>query len=152
MKRRSRRNYLPLTARYSYSKDYIQCSGLPAAQQAHWPCPFPRLIHSRVQSPWGQVLRLRSRRLLSDQGVSWISRRQECWPSVFLAARYVLVRLHTYKCDLRKGGVVWHTSLLPRPKPLITGPDNRMGNGAIGPASGPATGSRGLSGLIAKTL
>lgn len=41
-----------------------------------------------------------------------------------------------------------HTSLLPRPNPLITGPDKRIGNGASGPASGPATGSRGLSVLI----
>jgi hypothetical protein len=36
------------------------------------------------------------------------------------------------------------TSLLPRPNPLITGPDNRTGKGGSGPASGPATGSRGL--------
>lgn len=37
------------------------------------------------------------------------------------------------------------TSLLPRPNPLITGPDKRMGYGASGPSSGPATVSRGLS-------
>jgi len=30
----------------------------------------------------------------------------------------------------------------------MTGPDNRTGNGDSGPESGPATGSRGLSGLI----
>lgn len=41
-----------------------------------------------------------------------------------------------------------NTSLLPLPNPLITGPDNRMGYGCSGPASGPATGSRGPSGRI----
>jgi hypothetical protein len=40
------------------------------------------------------------------------------------------------------------TSLLPRPKPLMTGPERRMGYGGSGPASGPATGSRGPSGRI----
>ena len=35
-----------------------------------------------------------------------------------------------------------HTSLLPRPKPLITGPRRRSGYGACG-VSGPAIGSRG---------
>ena len=40
------------------------------------------------------------------------------------------------------------TSLLPLPKPLITGPDSLIGNGDSGPESGPATGSRGPSGRI----
>ena len=40
------------------------------------------------------------------------------------------------------------TSLLPLPKPLITDPDNLMGNGDSGPPSGPATGSRVPSGRI----
>ena len=35
------------------------------------------------------------------------------------------------------------TSLLPRPKPLITGPLKRSGNGASGPESGPTIGSLG---------
>ena len=35
------------------------------------------------------------------------------------------------------------TSLLPRPKPLITGPLSLIGNGDSGPLSGPASGSRG---------
>lgn len=35
------------------------------------------------------------------------------------------------------------TSLLPLPKPLITGPESFIGNGDLGPDSGPATGSRG---------
>lgn len=41
-----------------------------------------------------------------------------------------------------------HTSLLPRPNPLITLPSSRRGNGASGPLSGPAVGSRGPSGLM----
>src|SRR2546423_9187347 len=40
------------------------------------------------------------------------------------------------------------TSLLPRPNPLITGPDSLIGKGGSGPESGPATGSRGPSGRI----
>jgi len=44
------------------------------------------------------------------------------------------------------------TSLLPLPNPLMTGPDSRIGNGGSGPLSGPATGSRGLSGLILISL
>lgn len=36
------------------------------------------------------------------------------------------------------------TSLLPRPNPLITGPERRMGNGVSGPESGPETGGRGV--------
>lgn len=40
------------------------------------------------------------------------------------------------------------TSLLPLPKPLMTGPDSLIGNGGSGPPSGPATGSRGPSGRI----
>ena len=40
------------------------------------------------------------------------------------------------------------TSLLPRPNPLITGPDRRMGYGDDGPESGPVTGSRGVSGRM----
>lgn len=39
-----------------------------------------------------------------------------------------------------------HTSLLPLPNPLITGPSRRIGKGGSGPLSGPATGSRGVSG------
>lgn len=42
------------------------------------------------------------------------------------------------------------TSLLPRPNPLITGPDRRTGYGGSGPLSGPATGSRGPSGRMAR--
>lgn len=38
-----------------------------------------------------------------------------------------------------------HTSLLPRPKPFMTGPRSFSGNGACG-VSGPAIGSRGPSG------
>lgn len=41
-----------------------------------------------------------------------------------------------------------HTSLLPLPNPLITLPSSRRGNGASGPLSGPAVGSRGPSGLM----
>jgi hypothetical protein len=40
------------------------------------------------------------------------------------------------------------TSLLPRPNPLMTGPESLIGNGGSGPESGPATGSRGPSGRI----
>jgi hypothetical protein len=43
-----------------------------------------------------------------------------------------------------------HTSLLPRPKPLMTGPESLIGKGATGPESGPATGSRGPSGRIVR--
>lgn len=39
------------------------------------------------------------------------------------------------------------TSLLPRPNPLITGPDSLMGKGGSG-ESGPATGSRGLDMIL----
>jgi hypothetical protein len=42
----------------------------------------------------------------------------------------------------------WLTSLLPLPKPLITGPESLIGNGASGPESGPANGSRAPSGRI----
>ncbi len=38
------------------------------------------------------------------------------------------------------------TSLLPLPKPLITLPSNRSGNGDSGPLSGPTTVGRGPSG------
>ena len=41
-----------------------------------------------------------------------------------------------------------HTSLLPLPNPLITLPSSLRGNGASGPLSGPAVGSRGPSGLM----
>jgi hypothetical protein len=41
-----------------------------------------------------------------------------------------------------------HTSLLPRPNPLITLPSSLSGNGFSGPSSGPAVGSRGPSGLM----
>ena len=41
-----------------------------------------------------------------------------------------------------------YTSLLPLPKPLTTLPFNFSGKGGSGPASGPATGSRGLSGRM----
>jgi hypothetical protein len=41
-----------------------------------------------------------------------------------------------------------HTSLLPRPNPLITLPSSLSGNGFSGPLSGPAVGSRGPSGLM----
>lgn len=34
------------------------------------------------------------------------------------------------------------TSLLPRPNPLITGPEIRMGKGGSGPESGPTTSGR----------
>ena len=52
------------------------------------------------------------------------------------------------KGDLLKEMNVFLTSLLPLPNPLMTGPDNLMGNGGSGPAFGPATGSRGPSGRI----
>lgn len=42
-----------------------------------------------------------------------------------------------------------YTSLLPLPKPLMTFPSSRRGKGGAGPASGPATRSRGPSGLMA---
>ena len=38
------------------------------------------------------------------------------------------------------------TSLLPLPKPLTTGPDNRIGKGGEGPVDGPATGERARGG------
>ncbi|KAG5289358.1 hypothetical protein I7I48_08670 [Histoplasma ohiense] len=40
------------------------------------------------------------------------------------------------------------SSLLPLPKPLMTGPESLMGYGGAGPESGPATGSRGPPGRI----
>ena len=43
------------------------------------------------------------------------------------------------------------TSLLPLPKPLITGPRSLIGNGGSGPDSGPAYGSRGPSGRISRS-
>lgn len=46
--------------------------------------------------------------------------------------------------------IVALTSLLPRPKPLMTGPHILIGKGCSGPESGPATGSRGPSGRIAR--
>lgn len=48
----------------------------------------------------------------------------------------------------RKANQVVCTSLLPRPNPVMTGPDSLIGKGASGPESGPATGSRGPSGRI----
>ena len=41
-----------------------------------------------------------------------------------------------------------HTSLLPRPKPLTTGPLSLRGKGWTGPESGPAVRGRGSEGLI----
>ena len=38
------------------------------------------------------------------------------------------------------------TSFDPRPKPLIMGPERRMGKGGSGPAGEPATAGRSFSG------
>jgi hypothetical protein len=51
-----------------------------------------------------------------------------------------------------KNGKSIHTSLLPRPNPLITLPSSLIGNGVSGPLSGPAVGSRGPSGRIAVSV
>jgi hypothetical protein len=51
-----------------------------------------------------------------------------------------------------KNGKSIHTSLLPRPNPLITLPSSLIGNGVSGPLSGPAVGSRGPSGRIAMSV
>lgn len=61
-----------------------------------------------------------------------------------------LVPCH-FVCGCRCGKMI-ATSLLPRPKPLITGPDRRTGYGCSGPLSGPATGSRGPSGRMARLV
>lgn len=40
------------------------------------------------------------------------------------------------------------TSLLPLPKPLITGPDRRIGKGSCGPESGPVVEGRVVAGIL----
>ncbi len=65
------------------------------------------------------------------------------WGTVILRLPIVFEKLQ------EDGSVAFLTSLLPRPKPLITLPLSRSGKGGSGPLSGPTIVGRGPSGRIA---
>lgn len=141
-------HHIPQIARCSYRKGYIRYS----AQQAEPPLWMCCLRMSRGDMFSGRALQRRSRRRLSARGASRIGHRRGCWRWGF---RAVVIRksesvpslLCLLRCAIlatRLGSQIHElTSLLPRPNPLITGPDSLIGKGGSG-ESGPATGSRGL--------
>jgi hypothetical protein len=93
-----------------------------------------------VARQWsGRGLPSRSRFLSQGRrGRRWRGPREGCWLLVCRATREIGVSL----CIRLELGRLWCTSLLPRPKPFMTGPRSFSGNGGCG-CSGPAMGSRG---------
>lgn len=140
--------HIPQIARYSYRKGYIRYS-TQQGEPPLWMCCL-RLSHGGMFS--GRALQRRSRRRLLARGASRTGHRRGCWRWGFRAvviqksesAQSLLRLLRRAILATRLGSQIHGlTSLLPRPNPLITGPDSLMGKGGSG-ESGPATGSRGL--------
>lgn len=142
-------SYVPPTARYSYRTGYSQCSTQRAKESRKSTSPHHSSRHSLATSFGGLAQPRRSIHRRSTRDAARTGRRRGYWQWEFLAVEADIrdfpfqIPGAKFQCP-----AVRHTSLLPRPNPLITGPDNRTGYGLSGPASGPATGSRGLSGRI----